>query len=306
LYHQAVPTTVNQGLIGGQTAAPKVTAPTTAGSTATIDRSSLTAPTVTSDMTVAGQVEGIIAKDSPLMQQAATRARQAMNGRGLVNSSMAVGAGQAALYDAAAPIARQDAQTHASFASQAFDAQTAAARQDAQNRNDNVRLDASLVQQASLANQEMAVRQSTERYQASVQSALANADAATRLQLQQIDAQTRQTLAETEARYRTSMQTSDSMARSYQSMIDSITRVMSDPNLDAAGRQAAITNITELYQGSLGIQEQISGLDLGDILAEGGALVEVPDAPENRQNPNDPSNPGGYYGNPNGGDVGGY
>jgi hypothetical protein len=34
-----------------------------------------------------------------------------MNTRGLLNSSLAVGAGQSALYDAALPIAQQDAQT---------------------------------------------------------------------------------------------------------------------------------------------------------------------------------------------------
>src|SRR3990167_22650 len=61
--------------------------------------------------TVQGQVEGIIAKDSPLMQLAGTRAKQAANSRGLLNSSMAVQAGEAAVIDAAMPMATQDANT---------------------------------------------------------------------------------------------------------------------------------------------------------------------------------------------------
>lgn len=62
--------------------------------------------------TVQGQIEGIIAKNSPLMQQARTRAKQAQNQKGTLNSSMAIQAGQAAVYEAALPIAQQDAATN--------------------------------------------------------------------------------------------------------------------------------------------------------------------------------------------------
>ena len=63
------------------------------------------------DATVQGQLTGLLDKGGPLMDRAATRADQQMNARGLLNSSIAVGAGQSALYDAALPIAQQDAQT---------------------------------------------------------------------------------------------------------------------------------------------------------------------------------------------------
>ena len=62
-----------------------------------------------SKQTVAGQVEDLIAKNSPLMQQAETSALQQMNRRGLLNSSMAVGAGQEAVMKQALPIAQADA-----------------------------------------------------------------------------------------------------------------------------------------------------------------------------------------------------
>ena len=66
---------------------------------------------VQANQTVAGQLEKIIANDSPLMQQARTRALQTAQANGRSNSSMAASAGDAAMYDAAMPIAQQDAST---------------------------------------------------------------------------------------------------------------------------------------------------------------------------------------------------
>lgn len=59
---------------------------------------------------VAGRVNSLVSQDSPLMQLAATRAKQSANARGLRNSSMAVGAGQRAIMETATPIASADAQ----------------------------------------------------------------------------------------------------------------------------------------------------------------------------------------------------
>lgn len=55
------------------------------------------------------QLKGILAANSPLMQQAATAGNQQAAKRGLLNSSMGVQASQNALIGAAAPIAQQDA-----------------------------------------------------------------------------------------------------------------------------------------------------------------------------------------------------
>lgn len=66
--------------------------------------------------TVKSQLASILAQDSPLMQRARTIAAQNMNQRGLVNSSMAQGAGVAAMIDRATPIAQQDAETYSNRA----------------------------------------------------------------------------------------------------------------------------------------------------------------------------------------------
>lgn len=61
--------------------------------------------------TVSGQLTSLLKKDSPLTQMARTSAKQNANSRGLVNSAMAVGAGEYAAIQSALPIAQQDANT---------------------------------------------------------------------------------------------------------------------------------------------------------------------------------------------------
>mgnify|MGYP003646027030 CR=1 FL=1 len=73
--------------------------------------------------TTSGQLQTILAQDSPLMQQARAQAKQGMAARGLVNSSMAQGAGVAAMLEKATPIAAADANT---FATQALTNQQSA------------------------------------------------------------------------------------------------------------------------------------------------------------------------------------
>lgn len=59
--------------------------------------------------TVAGQVDQLVKKDSPLMQTARAGATQTANSRGLLNSSINSQAGEQAVINAATPIAAADA-----------------------------------------------------------------------------------------------------------------------------------------------------------------------------------------------------
>lgn len=61
--------------------------------------------------TAAGQLDSLLADDSTYLQRARAGATQTANSRGLLNSSMAAGAGEAAAIDAALPIAAHDADT---------------------------------------------------------------------------------------------------------------------------------------------------------------------------------------------------
>jgi len=66
---------------------------------------------VSANETVSGQMDKILASNSPLLQRAKTRAAQAANSRGLLNSSMGVQAGEEAVLTTAMPMAQQDAST---------------------------------------------------------------------------------------------------------------------------------------------------------------------------------------------------
>jgi len=414
--------------------------------------------------TVQGQLTKVLDKGGPLMQRATTRAAQQMNSRGLLNSSIAVGAGQSALYDAATPIAATDAGTFASagktnaelgtqtsianagyandagrfsadarnqaiaqqrsagiqgeqtaqqraeqalgrsfttserLGTQGFQAgesaldreqkgmlqsaefkqQTAlqqtdlaskldqqirqiqaeaesqgrtltfqeqqqlrdlqnqremqgagfkqqTALQDADfaqqsktqaadlaSRYDLANMDVASrerLQQADIANQQKlqaanatlqtglqatdnAVKQSMQQYDAVLKQSMQGLDNENKLKLATMDAENRTALAKLEAEYKNQLQANSSMATSYQSMVDSFTRVMLDPNMDASAKQSAIGSLTTLYNNTLKMQSDVSGLKLGELLAPGtitapaGAPAPAPAqaAPGGRQN----------------------
>ena len=87
---------------------------------------------VTANETVSGQMDKILASNSPLLQRAKTRAAQAANSRGLLNSSMGVQAGEEAVLTTAMPIAQQDAAT---FNNQGVTNQNAANQFGLSNQN---------------------------------------------------------------------------------------------------------------------------------------------------------------------------
>ena len=61
------------------------------------------------DASVSTQLSKVTSTDSPLLTQARTRGAQVANRRGLLNSSLGVQAGEAAVFDVALPIASQQA-----------------------------------------------------------------------------------------------------------------------------------------------------------------------------------------------------
>jgi hypothetical protein len=66
--------------------------------------------------TVAGQMKGLMSQESPYTTMARTRAAEAANTRGLLNTSMGVQAGEAAAIESALPIAQHDATTYSTAA----------------------------------------------------------------------------------------------------------------------------------------------------------------------------------------------
>lgn len=278
-YPAAAPGTDPGILANAMPAVPTVSSTPTAGATQGYGANKATGTDwmVDAPQTVQGQIKGIIDQNSPLMQQAVSRANEQMNSRGLLNSSIGVGAAQGALYDAAMPIATADANTYANAGRYKADvanstsqfnanASNTANQFTAQQQNEALQADAKNSLTAQVSNQDAGVKTATQQYDGALKIAMQNADSATKMQLQNVDAFTKQTLAQIEAQYKTQMQTSSSMSSTYQSMIDGITRIMQDKDLDGPGKQQAIANLTTMYNGAMQQQQAITGLNLGSLL----------------------------------------
>lgn len=285
-----------------------VVAGTTADKTASATPTNYTAGTaantqwnVTAPQTVAGQLSSVIDQNSPLLQKAQADAAQTANGRGLLNSSMAAGAGTSALLDKALQIATPDAQTNAAAgAANAASANTTsqfntgqtnqaagvnanaantASLANAQAKNAATSQDAASALQASTTNLQASVQTATTAYQGALQTALNNSNEADKLTLGNIDAQVRTNLAQIQAQYQTQMQTSQSASTMYAQTMNSIGQIMQDPNLDAGAKQNLINQAMDTFKAGLNIQMAITNIpgvaDLVSNLGAPGAGAQV-------------------------------
>ncbi|MFA5921163.1 MAG: hypothetical protein WC856_07710 [Methylococcaceae bacterium] len=103
--------------------------------------------------TVAGQMTGLLSSGSPLMQQSATEGKQYAQSRGLLSSSLGAEAAQNAMIRSALPIAQQDAQTNANFATSNQAAENAARSFGASATNTATGYNADTANKFSAANQ---------------------------------------------------------------------------------------------------------------------------------------------------------
>jgi len=99
----AVSSTSAPAVSGGIVGAAKTTTPTDPYSYTP------TTGTLSSDQTVEGRLGTLLSGNSPLLQRAKANAMAAAAARGLQNTSLAAGAGEAAVIDTATPIAAADA-----------------------------------------------------------------------------------------------------------------------------------------------------------------------------------------------------
>lgn len=201
--------------------------------------------------TVQGQIKGIIDANSPLMQQAETRSLQQSNSRGLINSSMAVGAGQAALYDAAMPIAASDATAYKQ--SQQFNVeQENQFKRDSNNQGfDLAKLDKSHEQKILENKLQLEQKFGYDKVITDMQS-----DSA------------RET-NEIQARYKNLTQASASLTSLINNANDHIHQIMVNPDLDSAAKQAAIDSYKANLNKSMQLVSTFAGdVDLSDMLDE--------------------------------------
>jgi hypothetical protein len=188
---------------------------------------------VQSNQTVSGQVNDLLKADNPLMQTARNQANEAANSKGLLNSSMAVQAGEQAVLNSALPIAGADASTYNRVSSENAAAKNTAGQFNAGSQN-----------QFNLSAQQAGQEQA----------------------LQKIRGDQAVNVANIEANYKTLMQTNASAASVFNEYQKTISTLLDDPNTTAEQKQAAVDKQTSILQATLAVMGGVANLDLAGLL----------------------------------------
>lgn len=259
--------------------------------------------TIDPKQTVAGQVNDVVAAGGLLQRQAEARSNLKMNSRGLLNSSLAIGAGQSALYDAALPIASADAQVNAQAANFNANAANAAKQftasaanqqglvnQEATNRasefgasatNQLISQSNTIRAQANAADAEAANKLTAQDLDNQFKVAISNADAASKAQLQSMADATKISLASMEATYKQLISSNEQAGGLYGKVLQNITDIVNNPDISAPDKTTAIENQKTMLKTGMSVVSAVSDLDLGSILTfdgSSGSAAKTPTA----------------------------
>lgn len=237
---------------------------------------------------VEDRLNNMLTKGSAYRDMAETGAKQQMNARGLLNSSLAATAGHAAAIQSALPIAQQDAQTFSNAgqfnagqensmnqfnAGQSqnmtlanMDATNAADQYGAQQRNTSILKNAEFQQDTTKFNAQQANAISEANAGRSFEASKTQLQADVELFNTVTDSQTKTAVADIEARYNVLMQASASASEMYQQMIKNISDISVNKDLKADAKSTAIQNQITMLNSGMQFLSVVNDLDLVDIL----------------------------------------
>lgn len=244
------------------------------------DLSSAASMEVKPEQTVQGQIKAIIDADSPLMQQAETRGLQKANQRGLMNSSMAVGAGQAELYNVAAPIATSDAAAFNRAAEFNAGAEQQVNLANQSSTNTANQFNASSTNQVNSQNSQLQTNVALNNASLYADAAKFNASESNNLLKLGMDSQTKTELAQIEANYKTLMQSSQGAAEMYKQYMANASAIMTNKDMTLEAKNAAIRNQVSGLNNGLELMGKINNLNMGNLLTfDGSGAGAAPAAP---------------------------
>ena len=185
---------------------------------------------------LSNQVGKVTDPNSQIMQQATAQANESSNSKGLLNSSMAVGAARNAVLSAALPIAQGDVN---------------AQEQNAQN-----------AQQTGLQNAQQANAMGTVKAQLGTQVNTTNAAATNSQIMAQLTQANQVQLAGVNTKYQSYLNSSASASTLYNTYVTQIGQIQSNPNLDTDHKTLAINLLVNKLHDGLQNMSAISGLNL--------------------------------------------
>lgn len=228
--------------------------------------------TVQPGETVQGQVDSILAKGGPLFDRARSLALEEFAGKGLVNSSMAIGAAQGAVMDKALEIAVPDAQIRSNAALQ-DDQQQFQSGEASLDRDSQLKL--RQLEEAGVNNRfdrELAMRDkqfNTEQAAQDRRLAQQQANA-----LEQLGYQNKLNNENVPSNFAASVSSST---------MERVNTIMGDPNLDAAAKKNAIQNVIDYANSTMAWAETFYNTKLPRLNAPSGSAVSEVDDKKNSQ-----------------------
>lgn len=201
--------------------------------------------------TVEGRLAGLTDPNSQINARAIAQSQQEASKRGLINSSIAGSAAQAAVLDRALPVAQQDAQMYSNVA-----LSNAAAENTASQFN------TSAVNQLSLQNNANANQQTLQDKNNSSAQAVAQLNSNTQLALGSLDAKTKTDLQNIVSKNSQLLQANTSAANATSQLMASIAQVQANDKLDAEAKQTAVNNLINVMNESLRTFNDIAGAGL--------------------------------------------
>lgn len=215
---------------------------------------------VTQDQTMQGQLQGILGRNSALMDQARSRALDQANDMGMANSSMAITAGESALYDKALPIASNDANTMAKAAGYNTDIFNQFAMANVGFANKALEFGANASNAAGVANAGNQTNVNINRERNDTTRWTSQLDANTKLQLGQMDTDTRRYISDQDVGVRRELGQLDSSTKLQLGQLDANVRREGFATQKELGYLDANTK-TNIAQMSNATQVQVTNIE---------------------------------------------
>jgi hypothetical protein len=215
---------------------------------------------ITPNQTVSGQLDNVLGKDSLPMQRARSQGLELSNGRGLLNSTMAIGAAQDSLIGAALPIAQADAtanlgvnrynvDTANNFSTTNANAQTAANSFNTQQTNATNQFNV-----GNEVNKQAAAQLNTDKVTA------ANFEANVKASLEQI---------KNESSF--NLQTQNSVGVMANDFMKSMQQINQDTNMDQQSKDYSINQLFGAFKSSVSLISAVGSIpNVATLLINGG------------------------------------
>lgn len=228
-------------------------------------------------------VDQVIARNSKPQQRAEQRALNIANRRGMADSTMAIGAGQAAIYDYAVPIAQTDAgnrltikqgnaqATNAARAglAQAMNTSRGITQQtEAEQRLLGTKAEIDLRQLREQGAQERELVRERADQEMRIQTHASSLDEATQVRLQELRGAQALEVTALEQRYRTIQQVTETGGQYWFGLNQSISEILAQPDITLENKQQLVDRLIRGGSAAFTFFSSATNIDFSDVLDE--------------------------------------